>query len=263
MIVGCTPLGGHVNKKLSDSHYYNATKTSIIYGRNGNCLELGCTEIENADVDTFKVLNSIYASDKNSVYFRDKKLDNESPNSFRLAKGPYAIGQQGGYWWGEIFKVKDPVSFSAVEFLIGNSKQHFAFDEEFVYCRKNIISNSPDSFLAIEKEGYFKDDSNLFYINGGVCDKMEVDIDSFTFLMKRDGTRSVYAKDANYVYLMSVKREIIKGADVSSFKALCSGRKPPQYAIDKNHVYDFGEKIIGALPETYAFPSDCKPEKTN
>jgi hypothetical protein len=258
-ISGCAPSGGHVNKELSNSHYYNATHTSIIYGPNGNCLELGCEVIENADIDTFEVLNNIYALDKNYVYFKRQILTSEKPNTFRLAKGPYAVGALGTYWYGELFDAKNPDSFTAVEFNIDHLTNHYGLDNKYVYCRKNVLSKKPESFRPFEKQGYFEDGDNLYYINGGVCEKIEVDIHSFEFLKKDDGSRSVYAKDANSIYVMSVQRRKIKEADVTSFKVLCTGVKPPQYALDKNYVYDFGKPILGTTPETFEFPDSCKP----
>ena len=58
----CSPLGNHVEKDVSDSFYYNKSKTDVIYSPMGNWFELESTKI-GADVESFKVLGRHLAKD--------------------------------------------------------------------------------------------------------------------------------------------------------------------------------------------------------
>ena len=70
LLQSCSPLGSHVDKELSDNHYYNNSKTKIIYSSMGNWFELGKTEME-ADVKSFEVFNRFLSKDKDRIYFKE------------------------------------------------------------------------------------------------------------------------------------------------------------------------------------------------
>lgn len=258
---GCGPSGPKIDPRVSDNHYYNLFRTKVIFGRAGNCFELGCWTIEGADAHTFRPLNGRYAVDKNRVYYERRAIAGERPESFRLSAGPYAVGTRGVYWFGEIIPVEDPESFHAVEFNRGDLREFYGVDSSGVYCRDRKISNRPNSFRGLDLAGYFSDTGNVYYIAGGVCETLGADPGTFEFLKKTDNVRSVYAKDSMHVYGVFVgplKNQVIEGADVETFEVLCAGIGPPHYARDKHHVYDFGRIVEGADPASFPVAEKCE-----
>lgn len=253
----CTPLGPKIDESVSDNHYYSLFRTSVIFGWMGNCFELGCFEIEEADVDTFRPLNYMYAVDEHRVYYQQNVILDETPDGFRLAGGPYAVGSKGAYWDGETFPVQDEESFQAVEFRLDERKLHYGVDSSGVYCRNRKISDHPDGFHALERPTYFADSGDVYVMRGGTCQALGADPDGFQFLKKADGAYSVYAKDSSSVYVLRFDYRAIEGADSATFEVLCSGVGPPHYARDKNRVYDFGEIVDGIDPNTFSIDQNC------
>lgn len=254
--IACVPLGPPIDETVSDNHYYSFLRTSVIFGQHGNCFELGCLEIEEADVQTFRPLNDMYAMDKQRAYYREDVLPEETPEAFRLAGGPYAVGSKGVYWYGKTFPVEDQETFHAVAYRIPGSKQfHYGVDDSGVYCHNEKISSRPDTFHALGRHTYFADSTNVYFMDG--CEALDADPESFEFLKKSDGSYSVYARDSSTVYIVSVHHKPIEAADSETFEVLCAGVGPPHYARDRNHVYDFGKVVEGVDPGTFRIEENC------
>jgi hypothetical protein len=249
----CAPLGGPVDRARSNNHYFNATHTAVIWGRTGNCVELGCVEIKGADAKTFKVMNSSYAKDARSVFYEAQVIEGENPDQFR-AVGPYAIGANGVYWRGTLIDVKDATSFSVYQV----NNLYYGKDKFAVYCENGKISDDPIHFKPLDRAGYLVDQNDVYFMDG-VCRPLHADPGTFRFLFKKDGSESVYAKDAHRVYVVSVYHRQIPEADAKTFTVLCTGSGPPHYALDKRHVYNFGNIVANASPDTFVFPDSCKP----
>ncbi len=257
--VGCTITGPAIDTSVSNYHYYNLTRTGVIYSLKANCFELGCPEIKEVDISTFKPLNDIYAVDKSNVYFRLHIIPNASPNSFKLAGGSYAIGKNNVYWYGKVIPFIKPQSFSVGTFKVDNYDVYYGIDEAAIYCGDQIISKEPLLFHKLEYN-YYKDSKNIYHMPS--CDTLHADPKTFQFLNKKDGASSVYAKDSKNVYYMFLQREVIEGADPDTFEVLCTKIGPPHYAKDKNSVYGmkFGKLIRfeGADPNTFEFSESCQ-----
>jgi hypothetical protein len=234
---GCYPRALLVDKNVSDSHFYSLTRTSIIFGRMGNCFELGCKEIKGADVKTFKPLSYQYAVDKNNVYYQRKILVGENPKIFRVLNGNYAVGNKV-HLRNRIIADADAKTFITIPYFpFSNDPSYFAKDKNFVFAAIDKISTEPENFKLLGGGRYFYDTQDIYDIHS----RKALNVDSLTFelLYKLDGSPSIYGKDAHNVLYLNGYNKIIKDADAKTFEVLCSGVGPPYFAKDRNHFYFF------------------------
>jgi hypothetical protein len=217
----------------------------------GDCYSIGCEEIEGADLDTFKPLNSIYASDKsyayyeherlsgadantfkplnemyasdkNYVYYRGERISGESPGDFKVAGGPYAVGGNAVYWAGEIVSSADPDTFEVVVFLIDKNTNYYGKYKNAIFCTKDYLSDQPTLFRSLNNDAYFADGKDVYYVYS--CESLGADPTTFEFLYKKDGSGSLYGKDAKKVFrLVQGINGDIEVADTETFEVLCSG----------------------------------------
>lgn len=102
---------------------------------------------------------------------------------------------------------------------------------------------------GIKNNGYFKNDSAVFYDGHKISD---ADPESFAIIP----AGSFYAKDSNHVFYSG---NIVKGADPSSFEPVkllgvnSSENSIPVYWIDKSNIYSNAKKIEGCDAESFQY----------
>lgn len=212
--------------------------TSIVYGRMGNCFELGCKSIKGADIFTFEPLTSKYAIDENNVYYEREILVGENPENFRVLNGNYAIGNYV-YLQDSIIPDADIKTFVVVPYFPfgGNEPLHFGKDNNFIFAHSKKISNEPENFKLLGGGRYFYDTKNTYDIHSRKA--LGADPLTFKLMYKQDGSPSIYGKDAHKVLYLNAGNKTIEGADSKTFEALCTGIGPPFFAKDINHYYYF------------------------
>lgn len=139
--------------------------------------------INNVDFNSFKILNSRYAKDKNHVY-------SPGPN------GEIAIE------WA------NPGTF---EVILGNN-DYWGKDKNFVFGGWSKVDGADPKSFQIINESYEKDNASVFSI---VTGKMRIDPKTFTIIDSKfiKDTKNVYFSEANY----------IAKVDLNSFQALKTG----------------------------------------
>jgi len=204
LLQSCSPLGSHVDKELSDNHYYNNSKTKIIYSSMGNWFELGKTEME-ADVKSFEVFNRFLSKDKDRIYFKEYPAgDGETDlSSFYVKKGDYLDN-------------------------VGFDKNHvFNFEKihknEADYIEVSVVENAdPKTYHRIDWD-WAKDGKHHFFRN----QKIDADYNTFKVLndyFGKDSTRTFVRLNQNFEPFL---------ADIKSFKIL----ENSSHGIDEKFVY--------------------------
>ena len=127
-------------------------------------------KVENADLNTFKILNDKYAKDKKSAYFFGNKS----------------------------FKDVDVKTFEVLP-------NYYSKDKNNVYRPINEwihkIDGANPQTIKVLNQYYSKDDKNVFYDSDKI---LNADVTSFVVLDGENG----YAKDKNSVYYSGEKRMI-------------------------------------------------------
>ena len=227
--------------------------------------------VKNPKVDfkTFEIFDEWpnYFHDKNNVYYENKlyqiplkKIEEADRNSFTLLNSEFSKDNKNVYYYGN--KIKD-LNSEEFEFL-GNN---FIKDLDIVYFLKNkdkayalkteigketyeIVPLNVDTksfkysdsdtytngLTTVEANGYLQDKNGVYYFDmnklnkfssDNIFSKIEgADIPSFIQLMFG------YAKDKDKVYFEGKE---LKGADVKSFKIIISNGKV--LVKDKNKIY--------------------------
>jgi DKNYY family protein len=246
---GCYPNILLVDNKVSDSHFYSFTMTSIVYGPMGNCFELGCEKIKGADAFTFKPLNYQYAVDKNNVYFKRKVLTGENPKKFRVLAGNYAVGNKV-YLRDRLIADADAKTFITIPYFpFSNDPSYFAKDKNFVFAAKDKISNEPENFKLLGGRIFYYDSRDVYDIHSRKA--LGADPLTFKLFYKSDGTAPIYGKDAGNVFYLNGNNQTIKGADVKTFEALCIDVNRPYFAKDRSHFYFLNTVIKNINSENF------------
>ena len=193
-------------------------------------------KVENADLNTFKILNDKYAKDKNSAYFfGNKSFKDVDVKTFQVLPNYYSKDKNNVYrpineW---IHKI-DGANPKTIKVL----SQYYSKDDKNVFYNSDKILNADvPSFVVFEGENSYAKDKNSVYYSG---EKIE-GANPKTFKVISDGS---YSKDDKNVY---AGLDIVKGADPQTFKEV-SGTN---YARDKNNLYYyFGDvKNLGKINE--------------
>lgn len=166
----CSQLGELVNKDISDSYFYSNNKKCIIFSPAGNWLELGKTKLADVDTETFTVLSTILAKDKNRVYYKGQaiKLKVDLPN-FRLKSDEikmsfYPIDNQHVYTFNglvdaEMFVVEDadPASFTAIDFNWSKDAKHLFYKGRKTNLDLASFAVLNDEFCVDKQHLYLQD----------------------------------------------------------------------------------------------------------
>jgi hypothetical protein len=219
---------------LSDQPPSTVTSNSGYYIRRTKVFYLGgfpstAVEIYGADVNTFQIIDSVYAKDKSNVYFNGFVIPDSDPATFELLGTWFSRDKNHVYVSGQIF-TDDPENFEIID---GN----IYIDSQHIYWSTTIISDDPQNLVVIGSFGfytYFKDSQTVF-VNGNAINGADLN----TFEVINEG----YSRDAENAFYFD---ELIPDADVESFEAL-----EQQYAKDAAFAYWMGEPIPGSDPATF------------
>ena len=193
-------------------------------------------KVENADLNTFKILNDKYAKDKNSAYFfGNKSFKDVDVKTFEVLANYYSKDKNNVYrpineW---IHKI-DGANPKTIKVL----SQYYSKDDKNVFYNSDKILNADvNSFVVLEGDHSYAKDKNSVYYSG---EKIE-GANPKTFKIISDG---MYSKDDKNVYATV---DIIKGADPQTFRRI----PETNYARDKNTLYYyFGDvKNLGKINE--------------
>lgn len=125
----------------------------------------------------------------------------------------------------------DPSTFESVNDWLGHDAGH-------VYFKNDLVVGADPITVKAKKYPLFMDKNDYYYKSTAMH---VVDMPSFEVLKRFED--HFWAKDKRYAYFDTLR---IDSADISTFRV-----KSTFSAIDKNHVYYFGEILPLADPETY------------
>ena len=210
--------------------------------------------VKNVDFRTFKIFeeNDDFASDKNNIYYKNKKLENVDVNSFQI-ENPFIVKDKDNVFYitnNEIIKIKgfSPekseviVQFYVPTILI-NKNGIYTFDK-YENGEITIKSIKParidmNTLEVVDGENmtmllYLKDKNNVYFINYKESEQKISDIDVEN------------AEDAgNDKYNIDIEIKKLESADSGSFKI------DSIYGKDKNNLYFLNKKITGVNPKTF------------
>ncbi|WP_369717032.1 DKNYY domain-containing protein [Leptotrichia sp. HSP-536] len=208
-----------------DDNYYK-DKNNVYYKLDDNFYKL-----ENADLKTFKILDSSYtgygnfSKDKNYIYLNNKKLEGIDVKTFEKMQANLIRDKN------DIYKVEENEGKDGFKIVPINARIDF----------KNLKNLD---------WGYFKDDKNIYYFDGDKFEKIEgADASSFEKVKYSD-----FYKDKNYVYYNGKK---IVGMD---FKDI--GNIDEEWSITeldgtwikyKDNVYYKGKKLKGISSDNFSY----------
>lgn len=155
-------------------------------------------ELENVDVETFKILDLNYSKDKNNVYSYNSKLEGIDPNKFKiLGWGSYTKDDKNVYFGGEKISNADVNSF---EFL-GKNFLIYSKDKNNVFNGKDLIEEAdPETFEILKNldcNYYYTKDKNHVYEYGKIiegADPKTFSVDEFKICGYAEDKNNCYAK---------------------------------------------------------------------
>ncbi len=157
--------------------------------------------IEEANLETFKVISGAYAKDNSRVYFSGRPIVGAEVKSFQLIKVDsqiiqdiYSRDDKNVYRGTQNLKISDPNSF---KLFAGG----YSLDSMYVYHDEVVVPGAdPTSFQVIGK-GYnwFGLDSQHVYYFG----KILTDADALTFKILSFPNEKLFAKDKNHHFSSS------------------------------------------------------------
>ena len=223
------------NKKISKQYHIKEGK--VIYVMGGNFFELGGTEIEGADLDTFEVIDQSYAKDIHHIYYDGKPIAESNPSSVAFvasaltksgANSGYLINDDKVLCFGDVIKGADPASFT---FILGV----YAMDKDYLYhyTDTKMKRTAIPTAITNASDGYIQHGEEILYEGKIISNQAN----SFTIIDE------AYSKDAFHVFYHGA---ILKNVDAQSFVILS-----PYYRKDKNQAYYFNNPILGSDPTTF------------
>ncbi len=240
LVHACSPLGSHVEKDVSDSFYFNKSKTDVIYSPMGNWFELEASKME-VDVASFKVLNRHIAKDKNRAYYQSTYIVNPDLDltSFHTKQDQYmyniGMDHQNVYLFERNYSSKetvyqiitdaDPQTFTIIDYDWAKDNQHY-------YHRYKPVQVDYESFERINNR-FHMDKNQAYYHTHELFESFDVDVESFK---KID---DVYAYDKNYVYHFV---EYVKDRAENELKLIPNPDSRKVRILNSTH-FTTGEKI--------------------
>lgn len=198
----CSPLGNPVDLEVSNSHYFNRSKTDVMYSNSGNWMAQGNTAM-NADVESFKVLSRYFSKDKNHIYFYDKVVNNPKVDIASFTSNSTNLMDEIGVDANNVYYIENPY----------NKKE-----------LKVIPDANPKSYQKLNVN-WGKDNRNYFYQHK----KVEVDYASFEIF------NDMFSKDGERVYVYHYGDFKTLNADANTFNIF----EKSNYAYDNGKVYYF------------------------
>jgi len=243
-IGGSTRGAKAISKEMSNQYYLRDDK--VVFASNGNFFNLGSTDIEDADNETFKVLAQNFAKDKNHVYYNEILIEEADPETFCLlydgensSDGKYIFhyyskDKNNVYHFNE--RMAD-VDTSTFEILWG----YYTRDCHSIYYDKIKLASSSEPAVRLENDSqhvYLKIGNKIYYKDH----LLEVsDVDFFEIL------EFSFAKDNLHVFFHS---EVVPDIHPFHFKVLNDS-----YQSDGDSLYYNLKKIPNSEPDSYQFVS--------
>ncbi len=229
------------DSNVSNQYYLQDGK--VIYVLDGNFFQIGGTEIEGADPDSFSVIDQSYAKDINNIYYDGKPVAGANPNSVALvtselpedsANSGYLISDGKVFCYGEIIEGADPASFS---YLLGS----YAMDKDYLYYYIDIKIPRKATPTAIPNAnaGYIRHGEQVIFHGVVISDEAN----DFKIISDE------YAVDALHVYSHG---EIVEGMVSDGFAVIS-----PYYRKDKNQAYYFNTPIPESDSDTFKVLNDA------
>jgi len=213
-------------------------KDKCIFFINNNNVYCNGKLIENADPETFAVLNtSGFATDKKNVYFKTEILKGGDATTFTYIDGNYYKDKRHVYFNLEKIKNADPATFEVIVVSTSfynstNNRTTAQLDRSYAKDKKRVYRSGvtlPASF-SILNNTYAIDGQYIYLYGGDIAGYTKVLTDADVATFELVGGR--YAKDHTRVYYQAY---VIQEADPATFRYIGS-----DYAADKNNVYRFG-----------------------
>lgn len=224
-------------------------------------------ELEDADLNSFSIIDDIIAYDCNGLFIRGKreKETEKQYDIFRADKRTlHSLGgmilQHGPVSNERYYKDKNNVYY---DFMIMDNvdvesfnmqDNAFWFDKNYVFTEGKPLKNSDgrkpciplttdQSALVSSRQppvyNYMENNNNIYIHSKHLGPKQIEKADPETFEVLEYGY-SAYSKDKNNVYFID---RIIKNADPQIFEIIQGGNK--EYAKDKLYIYCQGEVLEG------------------
>ncbi|MBT4277421.1 DKNYY domain-containing protein [Candidatus Falkowbacteria bacterium] len=221
--------------------------------------ELKKTLLTDADANSFKILNDVYAKDNNNAYIRVDKVDNIDLATFIVLEGYYAkdknkvylakpvlTGNMSANLTPGIIEAADPNTFKVLPF-------DYSKDKNNVYVFDQIVEGADvETFVSYsgvarkdpkinEGEGrYNAEDKNYKYFHGNRVGVAKSNNTEFI--------NDYFSKDNDYAYY---NLEKIEGSDSSFFEVIEGGKwvnvyDKGKYAKDNINYY-FENKIVNEI----------------
>ena len=154
IISGFGPLMG---KEMADGGYYFKYNGYIYYV--GPAPRRNIIKLEEADVETFRIIDARYQTDKNLVYSGGQIIEGADPETFEPLEWPYAKDKSKVYYL-EIKKLEgaDPETFEVLE---GGYQK----DKDNVYYRNAPIEGADPETFEVMGSGYGKDKNHLYHFD--------------------------------------------------------------------------------------------------
>lgn len=229
LVVTLAACGGGPPSSVFNSSGYHVRGDTVYYL---NAFPGSAFEIEQADAESFTILDSTYAKDKDAVYLNGGPLADADPASFALLDEPdYSKDATHVFLNGRVLS-EDVAGFAFLD-AGGMTK-----DGAHVYWSDGtVLSDDPDGFTVLsDAEHYlFTKDSDAVHVNGTSIP----DADPATL----EVVGGAYASDARRVYYFT---NVIANADAPSLEVLDGS-----YARDDARVYWMGKVVPGADPESF------------
>lgn len=179
--------------------------------------------LKGAHRESFEVLPSMYAKDKDSIYYWGEVVKGTDVNTFQIAEGIAKDKDNVFFHEKKIFGV-DPETF----FIL---KDDYGGDKNSVYKGDQRIEGAdPGTFIVLND--YYERDKNFGYFEGNIIQ----DSDGETFI--------VFAEIEGETVFFEYEDE-----DGQMVTAITSRQV---FAKDKNHVYHLGEIVEEINPENFA-----------
>ncbi|MDC0505977.1 DKNYY domain-containing protein [Candidatus Gracilibacteria bacterium] len=222
---------------------YSKDSTAVYYGYNREIVILDW-----ADSRTFEVIpHSGYGKDKNNVFFATHKIEDVDIETFEVLASRRAKDKNHHYRLSQKVEPYDKpfnnIANTQAQDLVSLTKK---MEKEFI-PNANKITELSNEFYS------YKD--NIFYIPYDtreqdkikhVSEESDIDFNSFEILNRS------YAKDVSSIYYINTgyspqgMLQVMESADHSSFSVI-----DRYYAKDKNNVYHLGKMRENIDPSTF------------
>lgn len=242
---------------LKDGVYYK-DKNSVYYKNQ---------ILPKADASTFKVISVdtgdyLYAYDKNYYFKNNQILGSANSPKFRVINGNYLLDGNNLLWDDQSMLISDPKN------LVYIAAGYFD-DGKYIYSTNKDAPGEVDGLASGSIKTYTSDyPTEVYFIKKGDVISLVWDYIDYEKIHKIDEQlvkdanaqyfvplKWPYAKDDKNVFYISYGMEgyyieKIEGADPQTFK-FPSGSLPSQYSTDANHVYLASMQLEDADPNIF------------